>query len=98
MVSNLLLAFVAALIPLAASGESLKSLDSKGLDINTPASQDFYQHVNKVWMEAHPLSSEHASYAQYDLLNDSSNNRIFRIVTNLSKENPQRCSNVHSLG
>ena len=43
-----------AAIPFTASAEHLKSVDPKGIDPNTPASQDFYQHVNKGWMESHP--------------------------------------------
>lgn len=43
--SALILAMAA--IPFTASAEHLKSVDPKGIDPNTPASQDFYQHVNK---------------------------------------------------
>ena len=65
-----------AAIPFTASAEHLKSVDPKGIDPNTPASQDFYQHVNKGWMESHPLTPEYARYGQFNILNDSSNNRI----------------------
>lgn len=95
--SNLLFALAAVLSFLTASAEHLKSLDPKGIDSETSATEDFYQHVNKGWMENHPLSAEHAGYAQYDLLNDSSNYRIFRIVTTLSKTNPQKGSNAYKI-
>lgn len=95
--SNLLFVVVSLLVPLTASAEHLKCFDPKSIDANTSAAQDFYQHVNKGWMESHPLSAEHASYAQYDLLNDSSSNRIFRIVTNISKTNPQKGSNAFKI-
>lgn len=95
--SNLLFVVVSLLVPLTASAENLKCFDPKSIDANTSAAQDFYQHVNKGWMESHPLSAEHASYAQYDLLNDSSSNRIFRIVTNISKTNPQKGSNAFKI-
>lgn len=46
-------------LPMAMSAqEHLKSLDKNGLDPAVSASQDFYQHVNKGWMEANPLTPE----------------------------------------
>ena len=36
--------------------EHLKSLNASGIDKTTPASKDFYQHVNKGWMESNPLT------------------------------------------
>ena len=93
--SALILAMAA--IPFTASAEHLKSVDSKGIDPNTPASQDFYQHVNKGWMESHPLTPEYARYGQFNILNDSSNNRIRRIVTNLSKKNPAKGTNAYKI-
>ncbi len=36
--------------------EHLKSLDKNGLDNTISPRQDFYNHVNKKWMESHPLS------------------------------------------
>jgi putative endopeptidase len=86
-----------AAIPFTASAEHLKSVDPKGIDPNTPASQDFYQHVNKGWMESHPLTPEYARYGQFNILNDSSNNRIRRIVTNLSKKNPAKGTNAYKI-
>ena len=93
--SALILAMAA--IPFTASAEHLKSVDPKGIDPNTPASQDFYQHVNKGWMESHPLTPEYARYGQFNILNDSSNNRIRRIVTNLSKKNPAKGTNAYKI-
>ena len=39
-------------------------------------------------MEAHPLSAEYSRYGQFNILNDSSNNRVRRIVTGLAATNP----------
>ena len=87
---NQMLAVLVTSFTLPASANHLKSFDPKGIDDTIPASKDFYQYVNKGWMEDHPLSAEHASYAQYDLLNDSSSNRVLRIVTELSKANIEK--------
>lgn len=48
-------------------------------------------------MEDHPLTAEYARYGQFNILNDSSNNRIKRIVTNLSKTNPQKGTNAYKI-
>ncbi|MDE6098538.1 MAG: M13 family metallopeptidase [Muribaculaceae bacterium] len=69
--------------------EHLKSLNPSYIDQATPASKDFYQHVNKGWMENHPLSPEHARYGQFNILNDSSEYRVRDIVTHLAATNPQ---------
>ena len=69
--------------------EHLKSLNPAYFDPSTPAGTDFYRHVNKGWEEAHPLIPEHARYGQFNILNDSSENRVKDIVLNLGKTNPQ---------
>lgn len=85
---NLLL-LLGATATIGAQAEHLKSLDPKGIDPNTPASEDFYQHVNKGWMDSHPLTPEYSRYGAFNILNDSSNNRVKRIVTGLAATNPQ---------
>lgn len=95
--SNHMLAVIAASFSLLASGAHLKSINPKGIDDETPAAKDFYQYVNKGWMEDHPLSPEHASYAQYDLLSDSSNNRVLRIVTELSTTNAEKGTKAYKI-
>ncbi|MDE6131744.1 MAG: M13 family metallopeptidase, partial [Muribaculaceae bacterium] len=69
--------------------EHLKSLNPGYIDQTTPASKDFYQHVNKGWMEAHPLTAEHARYGQFNILSDSSEYRVRDIVTHLAATNPK---------
>ena len=81
---------VACGISLSASAEEhLKSLNPAYFDNSTPASVDFYKHVNKGWQEAHPLTAEHARYGNFDTLNDSSEVRVKNIVLNLGKTNPE---------
>ena len=77
--------------------EHLKSLNASGIDKTTPASKDFYQHVNKGWMESNPLTPEYSRYGQFNILSDSSNNRVRRIVTNLSKTNPKKGTNAYKI-
>lgn len=87
------LLFGLALTACAASGncqEHLKSLDASGIDKNVKPGTDFYQHVNKGWMESHPLTPEYARYGAFNILNDSSNNRVQRIVTHLKSTNPAK--------
>ncbi|MDE7380805.1 MAG: M13 family metallopeptidase [Muribaculaceae bacterium] len=78
----------AAVIVMTASAEHLKSLNAAGIDNGIPAKEDFYRHVNQKWMDANPLSPEYARYGQFNTLQDSSTNRVRRIVTNLAKTNP----------
>ena len=94
--SLLFLGLSIAAMPVGAK-EHLKSLDKGGIDTQTPAKQDFYQHVNKGWMDSHPLSAEYSRYGQFNVLTDSSNNRIKRIVTNLAATNPQKGTNAYKI-
>lgn len=86
----LISAFVmVASVMTAGAEEHLKSLNPKYFDPATPASEDFYLHVNKGWMEANPLTPEHARYGQFNILSDSSQNRVRELVTNLAATNPE---------
>lgn len=89
-------AFASNVIAVSAQ-EHLKSLDPSGFDADTPVSKDFYRHVNKGWMESHPLTPEYASYGQYKILSDSGNNRVRRIVTNLAKTNPEKGTTAYKI-
>ena len=85
-------ALLSASVPMMA--EHLKSLNGNGLSSDIKPGDDFYLYVNKAWMEANPLTPEYSRYGQFNILNDSSNNRVQRIVTNLSKSNPQKGTNA----
>ncbi|MDE5812807.1 MAG: M13 family metallopeptidase, partial [Muribaculaceae bacterium] len=85
---NLFAIMASASFCMGMQAEHLKSLDPKGIDPTTPASHDFYRHVNKGWMDSHPLTPEYARYGAFNILNDSSNNRVRRIVTGLAATNP----------
>lgn len=79
------------------SKEHLKSLDPQGISKEIPAGTDFYHHVNKKWMEANPLTDEYSRYGMFNILNDSSNNRVRRIVTGLAATNPKPGTNAYKI-
>lgn len=90
--SRILCAAALAGIAMGANAEHLKSLNSGYFDKSVNPGSDFFKYVNAGWMEAHPLTPEYARYGQFNILNDSSNNRIRRIVTGLAAKNPAKGS------
>lgn len=77
--------------------EHTKSLDVKGLDQSISPKTDFYHHVNNKWQKDHPLTPEYSRYGQFNILNDSSNNRVKRIVTGLAATNPAPGTNAFKI-
>lgn len=77
--------------------EHLKSLNAAGIDNSISPKKDFYNHVNKKWMEAHPLSAEYSRYGQFNILNDSSNNRVRRIVSGLAATKPEKGTDAYKI-
>ena len=90
--------FKSALLALAAlcagstayATEHMKSLNPDFFDKTTSAGEDFYKFVNQGWMEANQLTPEYSRYGQFNILTDSSNNRIKNIVLNLAASNPEK--------
>lgn len=74
--------------------EHLKSLNGQGLSQTVKPGEDFYLYVNQAWIDANPLTPEYSRYGQFNVLSDSSNNRVKRIVSNLAKSNPQKGTNA----
>jgi putative endopeptidase len=70
--------------------EHLKSLNKDYFDQTTPAGTDFYRHVTKGWQDSHPLTDEYSRYGQFNVLNDSSQVRVRRIVDGLAATNPEK--------
>lgn len=93
----LCLAAVGAFALSAQAEEHLKSLNPQGISKEIPAGTDFYHHVNKKWMEANPLTDEYSRYGMFNILNDSSNNRVRRIVTGLAATNPKPGTNAYKI-
>lgn len=90
----ILLSLASMVLPMGAK-EHLKSLNGSALSKEVAPTEDFYLYVNEAWMADHPLTAEYARYGQFNILNDSSNNRVQRIVTNLAKSNPQKGSDAY---
>ena len=72
-----------------AKGSKFKSLNPDYFADSIPAGTDFYAHVNKGWMEAHPLKPEYSRFGQFNVLNDENEERVREIVLGLSKQNPE---------
>ncbi len=89
LTKNLLMLTLAGGLALSAGAEHLKSLNASGIDKTTPAGEDFYTHVNKGWMEANPLTPEYARYGSFNVLSDSSQHRLQRIIDGLATSNHQ---------
>ena len=85
----ILLCAAAMAITPAVAKEHLKSLSKEGISSEIKAGEDFYRHVNQKWMESNPLTPEHSRYGQFNILDDSSKNRVRRIVANLASTNPE---------
>ena len=95
--SLLLVAAAAAVsFPMAAQ-EHLKSLDAKNISKTVSPKEDFFNYVVEGWRESHPLTSEYSRYGQFNVLNDSSNNRVQRIVTGLAATNPAKGSTAYKV-
>ena len=72
--------------------EHLASLNTDYIDTTVMPGTDFYTHINKGWMEAHPLTAEHARYGQFNILNDSSEARVRDLIQNLGASDPEKGS------
>lgn len=93
----LLMAAGICMMPMLGQQQHLKSLDSKGIDKTVSPKEDFYQYVNNEWVKSHPLTAEYSRYGQFNILQDSSNNRVRRIVTGLKEKNPAPGTNAYKI-
>ncbi|MCI8997766.1 MAG: M13 family metallopeptidase [Muribaculaceae bacterium] len=79
------------------AADHLASINPNYIDTTIAPGTDFYSHVNKGWMEAHPLTAEYARYGQFNILNDSSEHRVKDLVENLGATNPQSGTVAHKV-
>lgn len=97
------IAAVAMTMTLAATGcrsnktEHLASLNPDYIDTTVMPGADFYTHVNKGWMEAHPLTAEYARYGQFNILNDSSETRVRNLIQHLGDSKPEAGTVAHKV-
>ncbi len=90
------LALGTATLPVMAE-EHLHSLDVNNVDKSVNPKENFFDYVTNGWRKSHPLTPEYARYGQFNILNDSSNNRVQRIVTGLSATNPAPGTNAYKV-
>ena len=90
------LALAGAVLPVSAK-EHLKSLNAAGISDEYPAAVDFYRHVNNNWIQENPLSPEYSRYGRFNILSDSTEVRVRRIVTGLGAKNPQPGTVAHKI-
>lgn len=81
----------------SAQSEHLKSVDKAGFDNTVRPGDDFYHHINNGWMKAHPLDAEHARYGNFDILADTSAERVRGLVNSLAATNPQPGTVAHKI-
>lgn len=79
------------------AADHLASLNPNYIDTTIAPGTDFYSHVNKGWMDAHPLTAEYARYGQFNILNDSSEHRVRSLVENLGATNPEPGTVAHKV-
>ena len=79
------------------AADHLASLNPNYIDTTIAPGTDFYSHVNKGWMDAHPLTAEYARYGQFNILNVSSEHRVRSLVENLGATNPQPGTVAHKV-
>ncbi len=97
------IAAVAMTLTLAGTGcqshktEHLASLNASYIDSTVAPGADFYTHVNKGWMEAHPLTAEYARYGQFNILNDSSETRVRDLIQHLGDSKPENGTVAHKV-
>ena len=68
---------------------STKSLDLSKLSAEISPADDFYHHVNKTWMDEHPLTGEYARYGNFDLLRDAAQEQVRSLVLEVAESNPE---------
>lgn len=79
------------------NSEHLASINVDYIDTTIAPGEDFYTHINKGWLEAHPLTAEHARYGQFNILSDSSEARVKSLVENLGATNPEAGTVAHKV-
>ncbi len=87
-------AAIAATSAPAMAVEHLKSVNPAYIDNSIQAGDDFYNHVNKGWMEAHPLTPEYARFGIFNILADSAEANVKEIVLGLGATNPEKGTNA----
>ncbi|MBP3304057.1 MAG: M13 family metallopeptidase [Muribaculaceae bacterium] len=79
------------------NSEHLASINPGYIDTTIAPGHDFYNRINKGWIEANPLTGEHARYGRFDVINDTCEARVRSLVEGLGATNPQPGSVAHKV-
>ena len=79
------------------NSEHLASINPDYIDTTIAPGHDFYTRINKGWIEANPLTGEHARYGRFDVINDTCEARVRSLVEGLGATNPQPGSVAHKV-
>ena len=74
-----------AFVAVGASAQApVGTLNRADMDLTARPGQDFYQYAGGGWMKAHPLTPEHARYAQFNELEEVNQKRIRTLIEDLA--------------
>ena len=62
------------------------TLNRADMDLSVKPGQDFFQFAGGGWMKAHPLTPEHARYAQFNALDEVNRKRIRSLIEDLAAQ------------
>ena len=79
------------------NSEHLASINPDYIDTTIAPGHDFYNRINKGWIEANPLTGEHARYGRFDVINYTCEARVRSLVEGLGATNPQPGSVAHKV-
>lgn len=79
------------------NSEHLASVNPAYIDTTIAPGHDFYNRINKGWIEANPLTAEHARYGQFDVINDTCEARVRSLVEGLGSTDPQPGTVAHKV-
>ena len=71
---------------------STPALDPSNMDTSVAPNESFYQYATGGWQAKNPLKPEHSSYNMFNVLNDNNEIRINELFTQMTKENPAKCT------
>lgn len=79
----------------ANDGASVPAINLADMDTTVRAQDDFYRYVNGGWMKNNPLKPAYSRYGTFDVLRDSSLERLHAIVNTLASAKNKKGSNEY---
>lgn len=66
--------------------EKAPAIDLTAMDTSVDPTQDFYRYANGGWMKANPLKPEYGRYGTFDMLRDTAQSVVKRIIIDMTQE------------